>query len=109
MYAITQGHRQKSFAVCAISQNLAFSAKFSLFCDKPRKSRFTATNRDILHFPRYMAISCSFLIGNFGGNIDQRSSGPMGINRYKWGSVVTNGDQSLQMGINRYKSEDQSL
>ena len=33
----------------------------------------------------------------------------MGINRYKWGSVVTNGDQSLQMGINRYKSEDQSL
>ena len=70
---------------------------------------FTATNCDIWHFPPYIAICCSFLIVNFGGNIDQRSDGPMGINRYKWRSVVTNGDQSLQMVINRYKSEDQSL
>ena len=92
--------------------------KFSIFREIPRNLVISATNRenqglprhrDILHFPRYITISCSFLISNFDGDIDQRSSGPMGINHYKWESVVTNGDQSLQMGINRYKSEDQSL
>ena len=89
-------------------------AKFKIFRKIPRNLVISATNRENQGLPRQTTIFCIFrdIIGNFGETIDQRSSGPMGINpinRYKLGSVVTNGDQWLQMGINGYKSEVQSL
>ena len=81
-------------------------AKFSIFREIPRNLVISARNRENQGLPRQTAIFCIFRdISQFPVRFSSVILAGTLIRGQvdRWGSIVTNWDQSLQMGISRYK------